>query len=254
MNIMNKKPLFIALRVTLITFVIGNIIAWISGAAPIKFPETPFSAAEQTFIAEHQAGQTAANAADAQSLGMIYFLHNHLITAADVVNKAIDQESNNSGLAALSAAIEVKRAGARLDLLFGQRKLYQLKQALAKLKVVSDAVPEQLDVQLLALWAFASVPDISDSAAHAQVIAQRITPVLADNAVPKELAASAWLGLMRLYLYIAGEEENHTLAATLQGKAKMAWQQYQKLNVHPVWLEQESQTLGRAVDELSDDA
>ena len=249
---MNKKPIFIILRITLITFVIGNVIAWISGAAPIKFAETPFSSAEQSFIADHTAGQTEVNPSDAQSLGMIYFLHNRLNDATVVVNKAREQDRDNVSLMALEAAIEVKQAGARLDLLFGQRKLYQLKQALAKLKTVSDQVPEQFDVQLLALWAFASVPDISDSAANAQIISQRITPVLVNNAVPKELAASAWLGLMRLYLYFSDEGEDKSESATAQTKAKMAWQEYQKIDVHPVWLEQESQALGQAVEEFSD--
>lgn len=249
MNIMNKKPVFIALRVTLITFVIGNVIAWISGAAPIKFAEIPFSPAEQAFITEHAVGHESTTASDAQSIGMIYFLHNRLNEAADVLEKARAEDGGSDSLTALAAANEVKKAGARLDLLFGQRKLYQLKQALGQLKTVSDRAPEQFDVQLLALWAFASVPDINESAAHAQTISQRLTPVLADNAIPKELAASAWLGLTRLYLYLADEGDEKS-QATARSKAKMAWQAYQKTDVHPAWLEQESQMLEQAVKEL----
>ena len=89
------------------------------------------------------------------------------------------------------AANDVKRAGERLDLLFGQIKLYDLKQALHTLKSVSDALPEQLDIQLLALWAFTSVPDINDSAQNALVIAKRIEPILnAEQSMPQALAPS----------------------------------------------------------------
>ena len=248
---MNKKSVLIVLRVTLISFVIGNVISWVSGAWPIKFAEIPFTSAEQFFINEHSAGQAKATGSDAQSIGMIYFLHNRLDDAAEVVEKAREEDSSNYSLAALAAAIEVKKAGARLDLLFGQRKLYQLKQALAQLKTVSDRAPEQFDVQLLALWAFASVPDISESAANAQKVSQRITHVLASNSLPTELAASAWLGLTRLYLYLADEGDEKS-KATARSKAKMAWQAYQKTDAHPVWLEQDSLAIGLAVKELPD--
>lgn len=249
MTIMNKKPLFIALRVTLITFVIGNVIAWISGAAPIKFSEIPFSATEQSVIAQHSAATSSATESDDQSVAMIYFLHNRLDEAAATVKQARAEQGNSDSLSALSAAIEVKQAGARLDLLFGQRKLWQLKQALAQLKSVSDKVPEQFDVQLLALWAFASVPDISDSAAHAQIISQRITPVLNRHVIPQPLAASAWLGLTRLYLYLADEDDKES-QTTARANARMAWQAYQQIDFHPAWLEPESATLQQAMKEL----
>jgi hypothetical protein len=247
MNIMNKKPLFIALRVTLITFVIGNVIAWISGAAPIKFAEIPFSTAEQSLIAD--GATSSATEKDAQSIAMIYFLHNRLDEAAAMVEQARAEQGASDSLTALAAAIEVKQAGARLDLLFGQRKLWQLKQALTQLKSVSDKVPEQFDVQLLALWAFASVPDISDSAANAQIISHRLTPVLNRHGIPQPLAASAWLGLTRLSLYLAeeGDEESQVSA---QANARMAWQAYQQIGFHPAWLQQESDVLEQEMKEL----
>ncbi|PHM70615.1 hypothetical protein [Xenorhabdus kozodoii] len=245
LNVKKKKPLMIALRGTLITFVIGNVIAWLSGAWPIKFTEIPLSEEEQAFIATQTENSIAS---DAKTIGLIYFLHNYLEKAAEVVKTEQAQGNTTTELEALSAAINAKIAGTRLDLLFGQRKLYQLKQALAQLKQTSDALPAQLDVQLLALWAFISVPDIGDSEANALVIEQRIKPVLLEEGVPKDLAASGWLALTHLYLNMANEDDANS--DSWKTKSLEAWKRYQQLDSQPLWLVKESQDLGLKVNGL----
>ncbi|HAF2128614.1 TPA: hypothetical protein G9F27_002794 [Salmonella enterica] len=253
-TIAKKKVGFIVVRVLLITFVVGNAIAWLSGAKPIDFPKLPYAAADQTAVKQLESTPMGEMSSEhAQSLGMHYFLHNHLEEAHQILQSALNRDESNASLQALKAVNDVKRAGERLDLLFGQIKLYDLKQALHTLKLVSDALPEQLDIQLLALWAFTSVPDINDSAQNAVVIAKRIEPILnAEQSMPQALSASSWLAMARLYLHMAESADGTTPAATWQLQARNAWQHYQALKNPPIWLERESAVVAQGIAGLSD--
>lgn len=249
-----RKPILIAVRVLVITFVMGNTIAWLSGAKPIDFPVLPYAPSDLAAVTQLESTSAADMPSEnAQSLGMSYFLHNHLDEAHQVIQSALSKDEHDVSLFALNAANEVKRAGKRLDLLFGQVKLYELKTALSTLKSVSDAQPEQLDIQLLALWAFTSVPDISDSAQNAIVVAKRIEPILnAGGALPEALSASSWLALTRLYLYLAESEAGTPAAVAWRGQARDAWQQYQGVNARPIWLEQEHAVVEQTIAGLPD--
>lgn len=253
-TIEKKKVGFIVIRVLLITLVVGNTIAWLSGAKPIDFPKLPYAQSDETAVKLLE-GTPAENRSSehALSLSMHYFLHNYLNEAHQVLQNALSRDEHNASLQALNAANDVKRSGARLDLLFGQIKLYDLKQALRTLKTVSDSFPEQLDVQLLALWAFTSVPDISDSAENAVVIAKRIEPILnAEQSIPKVLSASSWLAMARLYLYMADSGDGDVMPAVWQRQAKDAWQHYRALKTQPNWLESESAVVAQSIAGLPD--
>lgn len=252
-TIAKKKFGFVVIQVLLITFVVGNAIAWLSGAKPINFPRLPYSSADKTVVEQMESIPIGNISSEyAQSLGMLYFLHNHIDKAYQVLHSALGKDKHNPSLEALNAANDVKRAGERLDLLFGQVKLYELKQALHTLKTVSDAVPEQLDVQILALWAFVAVPGINDSAKNAAVIARRLEPMLnTEQSIPKTLAASSWLAMTKLYLYMADSKDSNVPTMAWQRQAMNAWQHYRLLKTQPIWLQSESDIVAQSVAGLT---
>jgi len=221
-------------------FVIGNGIAMAMGAWPIDLPQWPYNDQEKESLSAliPLSVKTSDDVSPAVALGTLYFLHNELGRAENVVGGAFTSHPDDSQTCALYYAIQAKKAGAMWDFAFGQIKLHRLKAALAELKECALKSPNALDVQIFALATFAAVPQIGESAAKTSLeLAQHVETCLRDKRwadAPPTLAASAWLAIARVYLYFA--QHDSAQHVVWKAKAESAWNAYQALKIAPEWL------------------
>ena len=147
------KKLLILLSINLL---IGNVIAWFMGAAPIDFKQVPYSQQEQQLLTELKT-ELAQNANDTTlqtQLGSMYSLHNHLDDAGQLLAAAVASEQDAVALAWLSGT-QAKQAGAMFDPLMGLWKLYRLYSACAEMDRAVSMDPENFEIRMVRLATFA---------------------------------------------------------------------------------------------------
>jgi hypothetical protein len=245
-----RKPLLMVVKVTLSTFVIGNTVAWLSGAQPIDFPQAPYSKTEEQALAGLRAN--AADPESADALAMLYYTHNELDAAAQAIGPALAAQPVSPSAAALDQGIRLKQSGAMLDLAFGQIKLHRLRQALAELWRLAEANPAALDVQVLALAGFASVPGIDDNADRALKLIERnksqLTEASLGHSAP-DLIGPGQIAMARTFLYFA--ENDSARSAEWKQRAAAALAAFQALPQPPAWLDADFREAAGRLKELS---
>ncbi|WDE09100.1 hypothetical protein SG34_030490 [Thalassomonas viridans] len=148
---MKKLLIFLSLNL-----LIGNVVAWFMGAAPIEFKPVPYSQQEQALISELKA-ELAENADDPAlqtQLGSLYSLHNQLDDAGQLLTAASASGDDATALAWLSGT-RAKQAGAMFDPLMGLRKLYLLRSACSDMDRAVAMDPENFEVRMVRLATYA---------------------------------------------------------------------------------------------------
>lgn len=211
-----KNPLLrgalIALKVTLATFITGNIVASLMGALPVTFTPIAMSVIDTKIVEDlnDALARRKGDPAASENLALMHFLHDDLPAARAAISGV--RAPFEPTLAAVDAALRVKEAGAMLDFLFGQRKLARLNQALADLDRLASDNPDDTGIQVLALATFASLPNIDDMLRKAQRLAANLTPRLEQQSLPIELRASGWLAIAVTEAATAAETQEHSAA------------------------------------------
>ena len=148
---MKKLLIFIA-----INLLIGNVVAWFMGAAPIEFAKISYSSQEQQLVNELKAEltQEPIDPTLQTQLGSIYSLHNYLDEAQELLTGAVDTERSALALAWLSGT-QAKQAGAMFDPFMGLLKLYRLHSACAQMDQAVTLAPNNFEVRMVRLATFA---------------------------------------------------------------------------------------------------
>ncbi|MDR2031416.1 MAG: hypothetical protein LBP86_03970 [Azoarcus sp.] len=231
-----KLVAIVVLKIAAVTFVVGNVTAFLMGAWPIRFALVPYSDQEATAMADLRTGLASDRPEAVTSLALLQFLHNDL----DEARRSIDSAASprDGVLDALDAALRVKEAGRALDLAFGQFKLARIRRALGDLDRLSTENPDDVLIQVLALATFSSVHGIDDFQGKALPIAARLEPALKTPGVPVDLAASGWLALARTFANEAeAVEAGERPAWTARAAAALA--SFDGLEGKSAWLDAE---------------
>ncbi len=144
-------------------FLIGNVIAWFSGAAPINFPEVPYNEQQQQQVS-YLKDELKAHPDDVDvllELGQIYSHHNRLEKADTLLSKALDKAPKNPLAQAAYYSNDGKLAGAMFDPSMGIYKLTRLHSAMDEVNAAAEAAPDNVQVRLIRLMTFAFVGEIS---------------------------------------------------------------------------------------------
>ena len=227
--------LFVTLRVTAATFIIGNTVAMLMGAWPITFTPAPMTREEARTVDSLRAtlGSSPGDPVASESLALLTFLHDDLAasrTAIDAVSPPLDPS-----LAAIDAALRVKEAGAMLDLAFGQRKLARLRQALSELDHLAASHAADTGMQILVLATFASVSSVDNSLSRARQLADTLTPRLEQEQLPATLEASGWLAIAATEAATADIETTDAAQAAWK-RHDAALARFDSINGVPDWL------------------
>ncbi|KGJ93901.1 hypothetical protein [Colwellia psychrerythraea] len=148
------KKLLIILSINLL---IGNVIAWFMGAAPIDFKMVPYSQQEQNLITEINT-ELRLNPNDSTlqtQLGAMYSLHNQIDDAEKLLTSAFTSDQDALTLAWLSGN-QAKQAGAMFDPLMGLSKLYRLYSACGEMNQAITMQPNNFEIRMVRLATFAS--------------------------------------------------------------------------------------------------
>ncbi len=158
-----------AAQLLLISFVIGNIVAWSMGAHPRFYDQKPYTADEQTYIQElQQEIQSYPDEADAKKeLGQIYFHHNDLDNAGKILESALKSEPDHAESLAVWGANEAKSAGAMWDFTWGLWKLSRLDDAIEGLNRAVEIEPDNINVRLFHLNTMEGLGGQNDSLKYA---------------------------------------------------------------------------------------
>ena len=151
------------LGILCLNLVIGNVIAWFMGAAPIEFPVEPYTQEQQLQIdglkmEMEEFGEEASLLAE---LGSLYSLHNHLDQADAVLTKALSLDSTDAVALASFHSNRSKLAGAMFDPLMGLRKVYIIIDAAEGLNDAVELAPDDVTVRLTRLATMAPIGRIS---------------------------------------------------------------------------------------------
>ncbi|WP_144392896.1 tetratricopeptide repeat protein [Pleionea sediminis] len=148
----------------LISFVIGNTIAWLSGAAPIKFEPVEISDTEEQLRKEYilSLKEDAADKEALVYLGSLYSNHNLIDKAHEVLEKAFELYPSDPMVQAFYYANESKRAGAMIDLSMGVYKLFKLQEAIDGINRAVEADEGNLLVRINRLITFGYLGDVNN--------------------------------------------------------------------------------------------
>jgi tetratricopeptide (TPR) repeat protein len=192
------------LSFVLSSLVIGNVIAWSMGAWPIDFELVPYTAQEQTTLADLNA-ELKDNPDDVAllvELGSIYSLHNDLDKASNILDKAFAQSPTEPQVLAWYSANNSKISGAMLDFSFGMYKLHTLAEACEGLSAAVEAAPNDLTIRLLRLATFANIGKINsgfeqvfDDEKWFETALNRV-----NNGIPGQVKSQFYLSMAQAYL------------------------------------------------------
>jgi len=159
---MKKLLMFLSMNL-----LIGNVVAWFMGAAPIPFDPVPYSQQEQALIGELKAelAQDANDTTLQTQLGSLYSLHNQLDDAELLLTAASD--SGDAAALAWLSGTRAKQAGAMFDPLMGLRKLYLLRSACSDMDSAVAMEPSNFEIRMVRLATYAPTAVMNCSLATA---------------------------------------------------------------------------------------
>lgn len=151
------------LSFVLTSFVIGNVVAWFMGAAPIDFPKQAYNKeAQMSLAALKQALNSEPEDVDILiELGSQYSLHNDIEMASEYLTQAVEIDPKDALAKAWYNANRAKEAGAMFDPSMGIYKLYKLNDALKGISQAVTSDPNDLSVRLIRLATFANIGEIN---------------------------------------------------------------------------------------------
>jgi hypothetical protein len=147
--LMNKSMKKIT-KIMALNLLIGNVVAWNMGSAPIDFPVVAYSDQELQLITE-----LAEDSSAKTELGALYSLHNELDKAEHLLSAALKSEPDDPLAQAWLGATRAKQAGAMFDPLMGLVKLYRLHAACADVDAAVAQAPDNFEVHMVRLATFA---------------------------------------------------------------------------------------------------
>ena len=146
-------------EVIVISYLVGNGIAWMSGAYPKDFPVIDYSPENSQAVADYR-NLLEENPDDPEvllELGMIYADHNRLDDAEKSLEKATEKAPGNQRARAYLASVRTKIAGASWDFTFGLYELSKLKSAIEELNTAQEKAPDDALVRVVHASTLASV-------------------------------------------------------------------------------------------------
>lgn len=145
------------------SLIIGNVIAWFSGAAPIDFPKVPYTEPQQQQLTYLQQAlkETPDDIDVLLELGQLYSHHNQLDKADDVLSEALELAPENGLAQAAYYSNDGKLAGAMFDPGMGIYKLVRLRSAMSAVNDATENHPDDIQIRLIRLMTFAFVGEIS---------------------------------------------------------------------------------------------
>lgn len=189
------------------SLVIGNVIAYLMGAAPIDFQPRPYNETEQMSLNElnQELLQNPDDTALLVELGSMYSLHNELEKADKMLEKAMQLSPNEPQVLAWYSANNAKRSGAMLDLSFGQYKMYKLRQACQGLDDAVARAPNDLTVRMLRLATFANIGKVNSLFDKVFEDEKWFNALLeqSNNALPNIVKSQFYLAMAQAYLHQA---------------------------------------------------
>ncbi|MBU2510057.1 hypothetical protein KJ966_01925 [bacterium] len=149
----NNSTVSSALLVLLSTYIIGNVVAWIMGAYPHDYPVKPYHPAEINMISDlsGEINKYPDEVDTKVELGELYFKHNDLEKAEELLSQAIEQESENGEALVVYSANEGKLSGAMWDFTWGFMKLNRMQNAVAGLNKAIELEPDNFKIRLYRL-------------------------------------------------------------------------------------------------------
>ena len=134
----------------LISFVIGNVIAWSMGAYPKDFDTKPYSEDESEMIRDLtiEIRENPEEADIRTELGTLYFQHNDLDKAEALLEEAVELDSSDAEALAVYSANEAKQSGAMWDFTWGIWKLKRMGDAVDGLNRAVELDPDNFTVRL----------------------------------------------------------------------------------------------------------
>ncbi len=134
----------------LISFVIGNVVAWSMGAYPKSFDVQPYTPDESETISDlTEEINENPNEPDVRAeLGTLYFQHNDLDKAEDLLREVVELNPSDAEALAIYSANEAKQSGAMWDFTWGIMKLNRLGNAVDGLDRAVDIDPDNFTVRL----------------------------------------------------------------------------------------------------------
>jgi len=143
----------------LISFVIGNVVAWSMGAYPIEITAIPYSEEDLSLISELQE-EIRSNPDEVEiktDLGELYFVHNDLDKVDKLLKPVISQKETDPNALAIWSANEAKQAGAMWDFTWGIWKLNRLANAEEGLNRAVNLDPENLNIRMYRIHTFLGI-------------------------------------------------------------------------------------------------
>jgi len=193
------------LSFVLTSFIIGNVVAWFTGAAPIEFPKQAYNKdAQMNMAALKQSLKNEPEDLDLLiEIGSQYTLHNDIELAADYLGQAVEIAPNDPLAKAWYNANRAKEAGAMLDLSMGLYKLYKLNDSLKNISQAVIAAPNDLSVRLIRMATFANIGDINplfdqvfeDEKWFASLLDKQ------GHYIPDEVKSQFYLSMAQAYLF-----------------------------------------------------
>lgn len=204
----------------LLGYVTGFAMAWIFGAAPQDFPQTPMSAENNAEIAQlkQEIRDDPEDVESRMRLGQIYFFHNHLEAADQQFTKARAVAPQEGIVLAWWGTNRTKRAGAALPWCGGICKIVSLKRGLDALDEAVALAPDDPVVRLVRINTLTALQGrFSDFDLvfedERYFISQ--TPGKLDS-LPDELMAEVYLALAAAYAWKFKEGGKHPHPSYLQ--------------------------------------
>ncbi|MCW8879185.1 MAG: hypothetical protein OQJ89_06035 [Kangiellaceae bacterium] len=197
------------------SLIIGNTVAWFSGAAPIEFAKIPYSEqeSEQLKSLSDELKKFPNDTSLLVEMGSIYSMHNRLDQAEQTLVQALSIEPDNSAASAWLNANKIKQVGAMLDLSMGMYKLYLLNKSVEELSNTVTKAPDDLAVRMTRMITFSFLGEVNP----------RFEEVFDDEAwiletfknqgehLPKPVFQSAYVALANAYLVKYQQGENAAL-------------------------------------------
>lgn len=133
------------------SYLIGFVCSWFMGAAPVDFPQIDFTNNEKTEIVElkQDIQDDPEDVYSLVRLGQIYFMHNHLDQAEEVLDKAKKQEPDNPDVLAWWGSTRTKKAGAAVPWFWGIKKIYVLKDGIEAVNKAIEIAPHNPEIRYI---------------------------------------------------------------------------------------------------------
>jgi hypothetical protein len=247
---MNQEAI---IKTLFFSFVIGNIIAWSMGAYPRSVEKVPYSNDDLQTISDLKAEikEYPDESGIKKELGEIYFFHNDLDMAEDILYQAVDEDHQNAEALAVWSANEAKQAGAMWDFTWGIWKLSRLSDSIDGMNKAVTMDPENLTIRLYRLNTFEGLENRNDSLNYALDDEQWFLKKMntTDSYFPQAVQLEFFDVLTKIHLLKSDLAENDTEKSSRLNQAKSYLKQIDAL---PIEGEEKEQKMAYLKNKIED--